>query len=87
MTSLPYRVLRILKFRLLFGKLHIMHLYVELYPLHLLRLAQYLCVCDSNATGPCASLFVPEEAFEMLVKKQITKLELPALECVEHVCI
>lgn len=38
-----------------------------------------------NATGPRAALFVPEAAFELLVKKQIQKLEAPALLCVEQV--
>lgn len=36
-----------------------------------------------NATGPKASLFVPEVAFELLAKKQIAKLEEPALQCVD----
>ncbi|CEL93330.1 unnamed protein product [Vitrella brassicaformis CCMP3155] len=38
-----------------------------------------------NATGPKAALFVPEGAFEILVKKQISKLEQPALRCVDQV--
>ena len=28
-----------------------------------------------NATGPRAALFVPEESFEQLVKRQISRLE------------
>eukprot|EP01054_Gregarina_sp_Poly1_P010362 Gregarina_sp_Poly_1__10361@NODE_739_length_6515_cov_119_200527_g388_i1_p2_GENE_NODE_739_length_6515_cov_119_200527_g388_i1NODE_739_length_6515_cov_119_200527_g388_i1_p2_ORF_typecomplete_len650_score102_09Dynamin_M/PF01031_20/6_5e60Dynamin_N/PF00350_23/2_5e39FeoB_N/PF02421_18/0_19FeoB_N/PF02421_18/0_00025MMR_HSR1/PF01926_23/5_7e06AIG1/PF04548_16/12AIG1/PF04548_16/0_03RsgA_GTPase/PF03193_16/3_6RsgA_GTPase/PF03193_16/0_75IIGP/PF05049_13/0_68IIGP/PF05049_13/2_3e02AAA_15/PF13175_6/0_31_NODE_739_lengt len=35
-----------------------------------------------NASGFSTSLFVPENAFEMLVKKQIQKLEQPACQCV-----
>eukprot|EP01053_Blabericola_migrator_P010657 Blabericola_migrator_1__10656@NODE_607_length_7343_cov_208_169736_g440_i0_p2_GENE_NODE_607_length_7343_cov_208_169736_g440_i0NODE_607_length_7343_cov_208_169736_g440_i0_p2_ORF_typecomplete_len775_score198_62Dynamin_M/PF01031_20/3_2e61Dynamin_N/PF00350_23/5_4e39GED/PF02212_18/4_4e22FeoB_N/PF02421_18/0_21FeoB_N/PF02421_18/0_00067MMR_HSR1/PF01926_23/2_1e06RsgA_GTPase/PF03193_16/2_1RsgA_GTPase/PF03193_16/0_15AIG1/PF04548_16/6_9AIG1/PF04548_16/0_82GTP_EFTU/PF00009_27/0_027IIGP/PF05049_13/0_75IIGP/PF0 len=35
-----------------------------------------------NASGFSTSLFVPENAFEMLVKKQIKKLEQPAAQCV-----
>ena len=38
-----------------------------------------------NATGPRPSLFVPEISFELLVKRQIKKLEEPALRCVEMV--
>ncbi|KAK9765727.1 Dynamin- GTPase protein [Basidiobolus ranarum] len=36
-----------------------------------------------NSTGPRASLFVPEIAFELLVKPQIKRLEHPSLRCVE----
>lgn len=38
-----------------------------------------------NATGPRAALFVPEESFELLVKRQIRRLEEPSLQCVELV--
>ncbi|KAL8448675.1 hypothetical protein Emed_003584 [Eimeria media] len=38
-----------------------------------------------NATGPKAALFVPEGAFEILVRKQIQQLETPSLLCVEQV--
>ena len=38
-----------------------------------------------NATGPRTALFVPEVAFETLVKRQIAKLEDPALQCAEQV--
>ena len=38
-----------------------------------------------NATGPRTALFVPEVAFETLVKRQIAKLEEPALQCAEQV--
>jgi dynamin 1-like protein len=38
-----------------------------------------------NATGPRTALFVPEIAFETLVKRQIAKLEEPALQCAEQV--
>lgn len=38
-----------------------------------------------NATGPKPQLFVPEVAFEMLIKRQIAKLEDPALQCVHLV--
>lgn len=38
-----------------------------------------------NSTGPRPSLFVPEVAFELLVKPQIKLLEKPSLRCVELV--
>ncbi len=38
-----------------------------------------------NSTGPRPSLFVPEMAFELLVKPQIKLLEAPSLRCVELV--
>uniref|UniRef100_A0A8C7DPI8 Dynamin-1-like protein n=2 Tax=Oncorhynchus TaxID=8016 RepID=A0A8C7DPI8_ONCKI len=38
-----------------------------------------------NATGPRPSLFVPEVSFELLVKKQVKRLEEPSLRCVELV--
>ncbi|KAI8055102.1 putative dynamin-like GTPase Dnm1 [Syncephalis plumigaleata] len=36
-----------------------------------------------NSTGPRPSLFVPEIAFDLLVKPQIRRLEPPSLRCVE----
>ncbi|GBE60914.1 dynamin central region family protein [Babesia ovata] len=38
-----------------------------------------------NSTGPASALFVPEIAFENLVKKQIRLLEVPSLQCVDQV--
>lgn len=38
-----------------------------------------------NSTGPRPSLFVPEIAFDLLVKPQISLLETPSLRCVELV--
>ncbi|KOX74157.1 Dynamin-1-like protein [Melipona quadrifasciata] len=38
-----------------------------------------------NATGPRPALFVPEVSFELLVKRQIRRLEEPSLRCVELV--
>jgi len=39
----------------------------------------------ANANGPRPSLFVPEIAFDLLVKKQIEKLLQPGLQCVDLV--
>jgi replication fork clamp-binding protein CrfC len=38
-----------------------------------------------NATGPRPTLFLPEMAFEILVRKQIARLQLPVVECVDMV--
>ncbi|CAG5134974.1 unnamed protein product [Candidula unifasciata] len=38
-----------------------------------------------NATGPRPALFVPEISFELLVKRQVRRLEEPSLRCVELV--
>lgn len=38
-----------------------------------------------NATGPRPALFVPEVSFELLVKRQIRRLEEPSLRCIELV--
>mmetsp|Transcript_42646 Transcript_42646/g.92947 ORF Transcript_42646/g.92947 Transcript_42646/m.92947 type:complete len:688 (+) Transcript_42646:57-2120(+) len=42
-------------------------------------------VAMRNAAGPKPQLFVPEVAFETLVKRQIEKLEDPSLQCVHQV--
>jgi hypothetical protein len=39
----------------------------------------------SELQGPKGALFIPEAAFEMLVKSAIARLEEPALQCVELV--
>ncbi|CAE6915411.1 DNM1L, partial [Symbiodinium natans] len=38
-----------------------------------------------NATGPRARLFIPEAAFEILVRRQVAKLQAPSLQCAELV--
>ncbi|KAG1658613.1 Dynamin-1-like protein [Nymphon striatum] len=38
-----------------------------------------------NANGPRPALFVPEVSFELLVKRQIRRLEEPSLRCIELV--
>jgi len=42
-------------------------------------------VAIRNATGPRAALFIPEASFEMLVKRQVKRLEDPSLQCIELV--
>ena len=43
-----------------------------------------VCVCVSPQ-GPRPALFVPEVSFELLVKRQVKRLEEPSLRCVELV--
>ncbi|CAJ1361982.1 unnamed protein product [Effrenium voratum] len=38
-----------------------------------------------NATAPQAKLFVPEAAFEQLVRRQVAKLQAPSIQCAELV--
>ncbi|KAE8268522.1 hypothetical protein A4X09_0g3820 [Tilletia walkeri] len=47
--------------------------------------AQDIRTAIRNSTGPRPSLFVPEAAFELLIKPQIKLLEPPSLRCVELV--
>lgn len=42
-------------------------------------------VAIRNATGPRATLFVPEAAFELLVRRQVAKLQAPSLQCADLV--
>lgn len=42
-------------------------------------------VYDFALQGPRPALFVPEVSFELLVKRQIKRLEEPSLRCVELV--
>ena len=44
-----------------------------------------ICMAISNANGHQPCLFVPEVSFHQLVKRQIWRLERPALETVEAV--
>jgi dynamin 1-like protein len=39
----------------------------------------------ANANGPRAALFVPEISFDLLVRRQIARLEQPGLQCVDLV--
>ena len=44
-----------------------------------------VCLSAARPQGPRPSLFVPEVSFELLVKKQVKRLEEPSLRCVELV--
>jgi len=42
-----------------------------------------ICAAMRNSAGPESRLFLPEAAFDLLIKRQIQKLEAPALKCVD----
>lgn len=76
----------------LFGGARINHIFVKKYSPGLSKMD----ACENlqehdirtairNAKGPRTSLFIPEAAFEMLVKKQVKMLEDPSLNCVDQV--
>lgn len=76
----------------LFGGARINHIFVKKYS----PILSKMDACENlqehdirtairNAKGPRTSLFIPEAAFEMLVKKQVKMLEDPSLNCVDQV--
>ena len=76
----------------LFGGARINYIFTEVFTkcLHYITPDDGLTMNDirtaiQNATGPRASLFVPEVSFELLVRRQISRLEEPSLQCVELV--
>lgn len=46
---------------------------------------EIISVAIKNATGIRSSLFIPEQAFEMLIKKLVSKLREPSLMCLQQV--
>jgi replication fork clamp-binding protein CrfC len=76
----------------LFGGSRINHIFTQKYTPYLIKLD----ACDNlseediklaikNSKGPKSSLFIPEAAFETLVKNQIKMLLSPSLQCVDQV--
>lgn len=49
---------------------------------HIGLTAETIRLAIRNATGTRAALFIPEQAFEILVKKQIARLREPSLQCI-----
>eukprot|EP00047_Mylnosiga_fluctuans_P003192 m.227876 g.227876 ORF g.227876 m.227876 type:complete len:716 (-) comp11660_c0_seq1:70-2217(-) len=47
--------------------------------------AEHILTAIRNASGTRSSLFIPESSFEFLVKRQVARLENPALRCIELV--
>lgn len=76
----------------LFGGARINNIFVKKYTPYLLKMdacenlsEDDIKICIRNAKGPRTSLFVPEAAFEMLVKRQVKLLEDPSIRCVDNV--
>lgn len=74
------------------GGARISHIFNEIFGRSLKQLSPFEGLDDedirtaiANANGPRPSLFVPEIAFDLLVKKQIEKLLQPGLQCVDLV--
>ena len=61
---------------------------MQLYVVHVNNKASYkvpLFLSANEYKGPKASLFVPEESFEQLARRQVKVLEDPSLRCVDLV--
>jgi len=76
----------------LFGGARILYTFRVSYQKEVLRIHAHDGLSDGeigiairNASGAKNSLFIPEVAFEILVKRQIEKLRRPALNCIELV--
>mmetsp|Transcript_11453 Transcript_11453/g.18765 ORF Transcript_11453/g.18765 Transcript_11453/m.18765 type:complete len:699 (-) Transcript_11453:70-2166(-) len=76
----------------LYGGARISYVFHQVFAKGLLNIGPFDRLSDSdirtairNATGPRPSLFVPEVSFELLVKRQIKRLEGPSLQCVDMV--
>ena len=70
----------------------IYYLYHTVYQDHLLKVSPLDQLSDQdiktairNATGPRTTLFIPERAFELLIKPQLKRLQAPAIKCVDMV--
>jgi len=76
----------------LYGGARINYIFNEIFGHHLLKMSPLdgLTLNDirtaiRNATGPRTALFVPEMSFELLTKRQISRLHEPSLQCVDAV--
>lgn len=74
------------------GGARINHIFNDIFPCSLTQMedTNSLSLMDvrtaiRNSSGPRPSLFVPEVSFDLLVKKQISKLKGPSLRCLELV--
>lgn len=76
----------------LYGGARINYLFNQIFARHLQSLnaleglsSNEIQTIIKNATGPRTALFVPEQAFDLLVRRQISKLKDPAILCVDLV--
>jgi dynamin 1-like protein len=76
----------------LFGGARISYIFNEIFGSSLCQLASFdgltddeirTTICNANGTRP--ALFVPEMSFDILARRQISRLEQPGIECVDMV--
>jgi len=76
----------------LFGGARISYIFTEIFSSSLMSVAPFdgltdeeirTTICNANGTRP--SLFVPEMSFDILVRRQISRLEQPGIQCVDLV--
>lgn len=76
----------------LFGGARISYIFTEIFSASLMSVAPFdgltdeeirTTICNANGTRP--SLFVPEMSFDILVRRQISRLEQPGIQCVDLV--
>jgi len=76
----------------LFGGSRINHIFTQKYTPYLIKMdacenltEEDIKLAIRNSKGPKSSLFIPEAAFEMLVKSQVKMLLSPSIQCVDQV--
>jgi dynamin 1-like protein len=76
----------------LYGGARISYIFNEIFGRSLMAIDPFDGLSDSdirtaicNANGPRPSLFVPEISFDLLVRRQISRLEQPGLQCIDLV--
>jgi replication fork clamp-binding protein CrfC len=76
----------------LFGGSRINHIFTQKYTPYLIKLdncenltEEDIKLAIRNSKGPKSSLFIPEAAFEMLVKSQVKLLLSPSIQCCDQV--
>jgi dynamin 1-like protein len=76
----------------LFGGARISYIFTEIFASSLMSVGAFdgltdeeirTTICNANGTRP--ALFVPEISFDILVKRQISRLEQPGIQCVDLV--
>lgn len=73
----------------MFGGARVNYIFNDIFKRHITNInpiegltAETIRLAIRNATGTRAALFIPEQAFEILVKKQIARLRDPSLQCI-----
>lgn len=73
----------------MFGGARVNYIFNDIFKRHITTIdpiegltAETIRLAIRNATGTRAALFIPEQAFEILVKKQIARLREPSLQCI-----